>query len=110
MTPVKSRASLWAAAAVLIAVPLGLLYRDASQRGQPFGEYLADLVLATDDGGVDQSGPPTRGAAIHFLERQRIGEPVGETPERITHVSVIDLDGDGRQDVILCDVNQSEIT
>ena len=108
MAPVKTRVFFWAAAVVLAAVPLGLLYRDASQRGQPFAEYLADLVGATDDGVVDQS-PPTRSAAIHFLEQRPIGEPVGETPERITHVSVVDLDGDGRQDVVVCDVNQSEI-
>ncbi len=110
MVPFTLRSYLLAALVVLLGVPLAMLYRDASQRGQPFGDYLVGLVGSTDETGPDPSGSTAPGAAVHFLEPRPIGEPIEDTPQRIAHVAVVDLDQDGRLDVLVCDGNQGAIT
>jgi len=97
----KSASLLYLAAVVtlLVGIPLGLLYREASRRGRPFNTYLAELYRG------EREGPkaPVRATRIDFLEERPIGDPVGESPPWITHVAIVDLDGDGLKDVVLCD-------
>lgn len=57
-----------------------------------------------------ESSPRTlRGDKIEFLQKIPIGNPVGDTKPWITHLKIVDLDGDGLKDVIVCDAKLNEV-
>ncbi len=89
--------------AVLVAVPLGLVYREAKRLDQPFGEYLSRVL----GGGAGDISTP--GAAVQFLDKAPIGDPASDTPPWISHVMIVDLDQDGLKDVVLADAKRNQI-
>jgi hypothetical protein len=52
-----------------------------------------------------------KGAPSTFLRSQSIGFPIraGERPQ-IANVQIVDLDQDGLQDIVVCDVNRNQVT
>ncbi|MHC5142577.1 MAG: FG-GAP repeat domain-containing protein, partial [Planctomycetota bacterium] len=50
-----------------------------------------------------------KGQTLHFLEEKSIGDPVGDTKPWITNLEIVDLDGDGLNDVVLCDAKLNEV-
>ncbi|MBI4475834.1 MAG: VCBS repeat-containing protein, partial [Acidobacteria bacterium] len=111
MSVFRSRLAPWVAAAAIIVVgiPLALLYREARRRNLPFPTYLAELVTGPEEAAAERSGATARVTTIDFLEKRAIGDPVGQTPPSITHVAIVDLDRDGRLDVLLCDASRNAI-
>jgi len=57
---------------------------------------------------VSNTKPP-RAEKIDFLIRQPIGDPIGEQPPWITHLAVVDLDGNGTLDVVFSDAREDVV-
>ncbi|MFQ5793104.1 MAG: FG-GAP-like repeat-containing protein, partial [Acidobacteriota bacterium] len=95
--------------ALLIGIPLALLYREASRSRQSLGEYLRGLLGAEGARVTEPAEADAAGATIRFLEKRAIGDPVGDTPPWITHLDIVDLDGDGLKDVVLCDAKRNQL-
>ena len=92
---------------IVIVVSLAVIWREADRRGGSVGE-LVRAILAPP---AESTPPPAEAdAGRRFLEPQAIGSPVGDSQPWITHVSVVDLDQDGRQDVVVCDATANAIT
>jgi hypothetical protein len=49
-------------------------------------------------------------AVVNFLESTPIGLPVGDTRPRITHIKIVDLDGNGLNDILVCDDVASQVS
>ncbi|MFQ5792596.1 MAG: FG-GAP repeat domain-containing protein, partial [Acidobacteriota bacterium] len=95
--------------AILIGVPLVLLMREAGRAGQSVGEYLDTLLGGEGEPVSDTPEASPVGATIRFLERTPIGDSVGNTQPWITNLTLVDLDGDGLKDVVLCDAKLNQI-
>ncbi|MBM4321907.1 MAG: VCBS repeat-containing protein, partial [Deltaproteobacteria bacterium] len=101
-------------ASVLLGVPLGVLGFQARRLGLPLPDLLRRLAgrAWTAHGGIPSAGgiPPSgtaspadrAGAALRFAPHA-IGDPTGEPP-RIGSLTLLDLDGDSRTDVLGCDM------
>ena len=50
------------------------------------------------------------GARVDFLEKIAIGDGTLDPPPWIANLSVVDLDGDGLLDVVLCDTNENRVS
>lgn len=101
--------SILVLAAILIGIPLALLNYEAERTGRTLGEYLESLFLrASQD--TDPWASAARGGAIRFLEKTAIGDPVGNSKPWITCLDIVDLDGDGLKDVVICDAKLNQIT
>jgi len=89
---------------IVVGVPLALLTYESRRTGLSYREILGRISrkAARDD----RPAPPgnlAKGETIPFLAPR----PVGETPDEkstISHVTVSDLDQDGLNDILLCDV------
>jgi VCBS repeat protein len=84
-------------AVVAVAVVCVLIYR-ARSLFFPLDDRRA--AQSADRASMLPKGPP-----IHFLRPQPIGHPVGgkERP-LVAHVTIVDLDKDGLNDIVACDV------
>ena len=59
----------------------------------------------------ERRGILPRGAPSGFFGRQAIGDPIrGDERPQISNVQIVDLDGDGLADVLVCDVLRGRIT
>ena len=101
--------SVLALAAILIGIPLALLIYEAGRTGRTLSDTLGSLIRKEPPPVVSPSKASARGATIEFLEKEPIGDPVGNTQPWITHLVVVDLDGDGLNDVVLCDAKSNQI-
>lgn len=98
--------SMLALAAILVGIPLALLFYESRRTGTSLDESLGN-VMQDRNGGERVTTP--RAAAIDFLEAIPIGDPVGDTKPWITHLANVDLDRDGLMDVVVCDAKLNAI-
>lgn len=107
----RIRTSTWVSVlvllAVLVGVPLLLLGYQARRTGMSLGEFVRHTIQRMEAENV--SGPQhhtptaiTKGQKPGFLQSMPVGEPFKQQP-RICHVNIVDLDRDGRPDVLACD-------
>ena len=90
---------------ILLGAPLGILQYQSMKTGKTWSQIIQSLKPAHETSGFEAG---TTGAKIDFLKPAPIGLPF-ETPPQISHLQVVDLDQDGRLDVILCDVLENSI-
>lgn len=91
-------------AAVLLGVPLLVLSYQAHHTGLSFGQIFDHIFKGARKGGSAASmKQPMHGERIEFLAPSAIGLPVIDPP-RIGSVTIVDLDHDGFQDVLVCDM------
>lgn len=98
---------------ILVGVPLGILVYQSHRTGMTWTQIIRRGFgrTAAEDAGP---GDPTttmlpKGRRIDFLTPKPIGEPLGEAPPWISHISAVDLDGDGLLDVVVCDCRSNRI-
>jgi hypothetical protein len=102
----RTIASIAILALVLVGIPLLVIWYEARRTGRSVRDYVAD-VLQTDEEMLFT--PAARGATIRFLEPTVIGDQTGPIPW-ITHLSIVDLDGDGLLDVVICDAKLQQLS
>ena len=93
---------------IFLGLPVWLLNYEAHRSGQSLGEYTRRIIqkwIPQADYHKDQSV----WTQTDFLKQEPIGEPIGDTKPWITNLTVVDLDQDGLQDVVLCDANHHHI-
>ncbi|GMU23442.1 MAG: hypothetical protein AMXMBFR13_35200 [Phycisphaerae bacterium] len=100
--------------AVLVGIPLGVIAYQAHRTGVSMGQFVQRIISRSGHGegrlGVEQATAP-RGAPADFLEPSPIGLPVqGEDRPRIAALTTVDLDRDGRLDVLVCDAAADQVT
>jgi hypothetical protein len=101
----STRLSVLGMPALLLTIALASLFLAGCRRES------SESVDESDVNRVDaRSEGAARGAAIRFLEKVPIGDPVSQSPPWITNVNVVDLDGDGLLDVVLCDAKANQIS
>ncbi len=102
-----------AIALILVGVPLVVFLFQARKTGLSYGELWAQIrrrqAVSGGPEGQPLAPPTPKGARIPFLVPRPIGLPAGEEAPRIAYVTVIDLDRDGRQDVLACDMLANRI-
>jgi len=101
---------LWILPVVLIGLPLGLLAYESHRTGLPWGEVLERISRQ-----AGESQPAEVGAGFGKGEKIELFQwrPIGDTPNEkstIAHVAVCDLDQDGLNDVLVCDVLHRQVT
>jgi hypothetical protein len=99
----RTIASILTLALILVGIPLLVLWYEARRSGRSVGDYLAGLYESKEEMLLPA---PARGPTIRFLEPSPIGDPMGNTNPWITHLTIVDLDGDGLLDVVVCDIRQ----
>ena len=92
---------------VLVGVLGSLLYFE-SKRTEKTLEAARARSSQAEEASIASSGAP-RSPTIHFLKKIPIGEPVGDTRPWITHTLIVDLDGNGLNDVLVCDALANRI-
>jgi hypothetical protein len=107
------RRAVWPAglmiAAVLLGVPIGVLVYQSHHTGLSIGQMVAHIFRGSRENGAIPSLPQVRKAPkIDFLSANGIGYPATEPP-RIASVTIADLDRDGLQDVLVCDMLANRI-
>jgi hypothetical protein len=111
-----SKAGIWsllALLAVLIGIPLLVIIYEANRTGQSPMAFLERMLTRMGRGKADTepSAPHETSArmTLQFLEKTPIGEPIGDSKPWITHLTIVDLDGDGLKDVVACDAKLNRI-
>ncbi|MFQ5789448.1 MAG: FG-GAP repeat domain-containing protein [Acidobacteriota bacterium] len=99
--------SILVLAAILIGLPLAILTYEANRTGRSLADYLKGILGNEGDISTDYSA--VHGTTIQFLEGTPIGDPVGKTTPWISHLSIVDLDGNGLMDVVLGDAKLNQI-
>ncbi len=90
--------------AVLLGVPFLVLVYQSHRTGLSVGQMFAHIFKAArKDETAASPAPALRGPKIDFLSQIPIGIPAAEPP-RIGSLTIADLDGDGLQDVLVCDM------
>lgn len=90
--------------AVLVGVPLLVLWYQAHQSGLTLGQMIQHVFRGAR--GADSAlvpAPAVRGSRIDFLSPTPIGFPSTEPP-RIGSLEIVDLDKDGLPDVLVADM------
>jgi hypothetical protein len=103
----RTIASIVTLALILVGIPLLAVSFEARRSGRSVGDYLAGL-FGTGQGRFTATA--ARGPTIQFLEPSTIGYHMGLTNPWISHLTVVDLDQDGLQDVVVCDIRRNQIT
>jgi hypothetical protein len=103
----RTIASILALALILVGIPLLVLLYEARRSGRSVSDYLAGFSEPDEKTLVPATA---RGPTIQFLEPSPIGYPMGRTNPWITHVSIVDLDGDGLMDVVVCDIRLRQLS
>ncbi len=111
-SPVKKQSALLPAlmiAAVLLGVPFLVLLYQAHHTGLTVGQMFRHVFRGTRESetAVIQQ-QPGRGERIDFLIPTPIGFQVSDSP-RIASVTIVDLDRDGLEDVLTCDMLANRI-
>ncbi|MHC5118113.1 MAG: FG-GAP repeat domain-containing protein, partial [Planctomycetota bacterium] len=103
--------SIGALLVILIGIPLAIFSYEAKRSGQTLGQYLERTLskLKHDTETEVAFSEKAKGQTLHFLEEKSIGDPVGDTKPWITNLEIVDLDGDGLNDVVLCDAKLNEV-
>lgn len=105
--------SLLALLCVVLGIPLLFLYHEAKRTGRPLGTYIERAMpgfLGKEQKKATSPGMAAKkGDWVRFLEPVPIGDPMGETKPWITHVALVDLDGDTLKDVLVCDAKANQI-
>ena len=99
--------------AIILGIPLAIVSYEAGRRGQSLSKYLKDVFSkGTEDSShlTWSSIKTSSGPTIQFLEKNAIGEPVGDTKPWITHLAITDLDKDGLKDVVVCDAKSNYVS
>jgi hypothetical protein len=105
--PRRTIASILTLALILVGLPLLVASYEARRSGRSFRDYLADLFESEEE---TRSPAAARGPTIQFLEPSLIGDPMGLTNPWISHLGIVDLDGDGLMDVVVCDIRRNQIS
>ena len=94
----------------IIGVPIALLAYESHRTGLSMTEVLARM---TRQAGGDESdvAPPRseQGETLDFLDQRPIGD-TNDDKATIGHVAIYDLDEDGLNDVLVCDVLNRRVT
>ncbi|MBC8379133.1 MAG: VCBS repeat-containing protein [Planctomycetes bacterium] len=105
--------SIAALLAILVGIPLAIFSYEAKRSGQTLGQYFnrtVSKIRHKEGHPSDETLADTeQGEKIEFLQKITIGDPVGDTKPWVTHLDIVDLDGDGLKDVVLCDAKRNEI-
>jgi hypothetical protein len=105
--------SIAALLVIFIGIPLAIFSYEAKRSGQTLKEYInrtISKIRHKEGHASEETLTDTQlGKRIDFLKRVEIGDPVGDTKPWITHLDIVDLDGDGLKDVVLCDAKLNEI-
>ncbi len=89
---------------VLVGLPLILLTYESRRTGLSYADVVHRIMRqAEEGGGVGDSTPNRTGEPIDFFHPRSVGETPDEK-STIAHVSISDLDQDGFNDILLCDV------
>ena len=102
----RTIASIVTLALILVGIPLLVVSYEARRSGRSVRDYLADLFETEE---VTLFPAAARGPTIQFLEPSPIGDPMSTIPW-ITHLSIVDLDGDGLMDVVVCDAKLKQLS
>ncbi len=90
--------------AVLVAVPLLVLVYQAHHTGLPISQMITHILKGAREEESSTVPPaPTSRPKIDFLSAAPIGFPTADSP-RVGSVTLADLDRDGLQDVLVCDM------
>ena len=107
-------ASLLALAFVLVGIPLALLTHEAHRTGQSLGKFMKRTFskMTAERPGHFASSPEKQLSrqTVLFLKKMPIGYPVGDSKPWISHLAIVDLDGDSLKDVVVCDAKLNQIT
>jgi len=96
-------------AAVLLGVPSLVLLYQARHTGLSVGQMLAHIFRGARGNETPASQPPPlRGEKIDFLTPVPVGMPVSDPP-RIASITIADLDKDGLEDILACDMLANRI-
>ena len=96
-------------AAVLLGVPFLVLIYQARHTGLSIGQMFEHIFKGARKDEAAASQPQTsQGERIDFLTQMPIGFPPAEPP-RIASVTLADLDRDGLEDVLVCDMLANRI-
>ncbi len=94
---------------VLLGVPFLVLVYQSHRTGLSVGQMFAHIFKAArKDEATAIPARALQGPRIDFLSPTPIGFPAAEPP-RIGSLTIVDLDGDGLQDVLLCDMLANRI-
>lgn len=106
-SPRRTRSSLLAGLkipAVILGVPLLVLFYQAHQSGLSVGQMFEHIFKGARKGEVEESpGEAPHGNKIDFLTPVQIGFPSTDPP-RIGSLQIVDLDKDGLPDIIVADM------
>ncbi len=101
---------LWVLVVVVLAVPVAVLTYEAHRTGLAITEVVSRVMRLGGTGGSHESGGSSnKGETIHFLRSMPIGDTADEKAT-IAHVAIADLDQDGLNDVLVCDVLNRRVT
>ncbi len=90
--------------AVILGVPLAVLFYQAHQSGLSIGQVFEHIFKGARKADTEESSPKTvHGAKIDFLAPVPIGFP-SANPPRIGSLEIVDLDKDGLPDVLVADM------
>lgn len=97
--------------AVIIGIPMLLLNYQAKRSGRTWGEVISRIKekSAGTEKTEDTSTDKTTGEKINFLTPSPIGQSFTEPP-MISNLQISDLDGDGLQDIIVCDSKNNSVS
>jgi hypothetical protein len=109
----RSRVGVWLSiglAVLLFLMPLGLIAYQAGQTGESWGTWVRRTLLAASPR-IKLPPPATaeRGEPVDFLTSRPIGFPF-ESPPKISHIQMVDLDEDGLRDLVVCDCEQNFVS
>ncbi|MHC4427369.1 MAG: FG-GAP repeat domain-containing protein [Planctomycetota bacterium] len=93
---------------ILVAVPAAMLAYEAYRTGLSFSDLFTGSTPEETSPDAGRAGSP-KGETIRFLAPQ----PLGATPDEkstIAHVAIYDVDQDGLNDVLVCDVLRRQVT
>ena len=95
---------------LIVGIPLLLLNYQASRSGMTMGEVIGRITnkLGGSEKVSSASNDNQTGDKIDFLIPNAIGQKFTEAP-LISHLQVVDLDGDGLLDVIDCDAKSNTV-
>ncbi|MGD8238634.1 MAG: VCBS repeat-containing protein [Armatimonadota bacterium] len=104
---------IFAVVGVLVGVPVLVFMLQARQTGLSYRELWEQIGrrggVSVREAEPTLTTPTRRGGKIAFLEAAPIGLAPSEEGPRVGYVTIADLDVDGRQDVLVCDMLANRI-
>jgi hypothetical protein len=90
---------------ILVGIPVVFLAYQSKKTGKTWSQIIWKPTTAD----IESSQFSQHGEKIDFLIPKPIGNEFTEPP-MISHLQVVDLNNDGFQDVVVCDVTQNSVT